>query len=44
VLLQATASATPRDPLNLYRFENGKVIEHRSAFDMLRFLQQIGAA
>jgi predicted ester cyclase len=30
--------------LNLCRFENGKVIEHRSAFDMLGFLQQIGAA
>jgi predicted ester cyclase len=29
--------------LNLYRFANGKVVEHYSAFDMLSFLQQIGA-
>jgi len=29
--------------LNLYRFENGKVVEHHSVFDMLGFLQQIGA-
>ena len=29
--------------LNLYRFQDGKVVEHHSAFDMLGFLQQIGA-
>lgn len=29
--------------LNLYRFQDGKVVEHHSAFDMLSFLQQIGA-
>jgi len=29
--------------LNLYKFKNGRVVEHRSAFDMLGFLQQIGA-
>jgi predicted ester cyclase len=29
--------------LNLYRFSEGKVVEHWAAFDMLNFLQQIGA-
>ena len=29
--------------LNWYRFYDGKVAEHRSAFDMLGFLQAIGA-
>ena len=29
--------------INFYRFKDGKVIEHHSAFDMLTFLQQIGA-
>lgn len=31
------------ETINWYRFENGKVAEHRSVFDMLGFLQQIGA-
>ena len=29
--------------INFYRFKDGLVIEHHSAFDMLSFLQQIGA-
>lgn len=29
--------------LNRYHFDDGKVVEHHSAFDMLGFLQQIGA-
>jgi predicted ester cyclase len=29
--------------MNWYRFEHGKLVEQRVAFDMLGFLQQIGA-
>lgn len=29
--------------MNFFRFENGKVAEHYSAFDMMGFMQQIGA-
>lgn len=29
--------------LNQYRFVDGKLVEHRASFDMLGFLQQIGA-
>lgn len=29
--------------MNFFRFENGKIAEHFSAFDMMGFMQQIGA-
>ena len=29
--------------LNWYRFQGGKVVEHWVAFDMMNFMQQIGA-
>lgn len=42
-LIPPSAKMFELEVMNLYRFENGKVVEHRSIFDMLTFLQQIGA-
>jgi predicted ester cyclase len=31
------------DAMNFYRFRDGTLVEHRASFDMMSFLQQIGA-
>jgi predicted ester cyclase len=41
--IPAQGKAFDLQVLNWYRFENGKVVDHQSAFDMLGFLQAIGA-